>query len=300
MKYKRIIALILSVAALFSLCSCDTLNGFFENDLDAESRIDTDDLISHYIDVGQGDSEFIELPDGKTMLIDAGTREGGNNTIKLIKKLGYKKIDFLIGTHPHSDHIGGLADVIKTFDIGTIYMPEAVTQTSTYEYLLKTIKNKNKKITKAKAGIKIISSEEFDYSAEILAPVSKSYESLNNYSVVVMLRYKNRKLLYMGDAEALVEKELLDRKTDLSADVVKVGHHGSNTSSSDAFVKSTGASYAIFSLGENNEYYHPHSKIVKRWKNAGASILRTDQCGTITICTDGDAISVKCEKKEAQ
>lgn len=299
MKYKRLTALVLVIAVLFSFCSCDTLNQFFENDLDAESRIDSDDLISHFIDVGQGDSEFIELPDGKTMLIDAGTREGGNNTIRLIKKLGYRKIDYLIGTHPHSDHIGGLADVIKAFDIGTIYMPDAETQTSTYEYLLKTIKNKNKKIKKAKAGMRIISSEEFDYSADILAPVSDSYESLNNYSVVIMLRYKNRRLLYMGDAEALAEKELADNNTDLSADVVKVGHHGSNSSSSDAFVKKTGASYAVISVGKDNDYYHPHSKIVKRWKNAGASVLRTDLCGNITICTDGNAVSVKCEKQEA-
>lgn len=300
MKNKRFVAFLLAVICILSLCSCDTINSFFDKDLESESRIDKDDalLVSHYIYVGQGDSEFIEFPDGKTMLIDAGPREGGDNVIKLIKKLGYKKIDFLIGTHPHSDHIGALADVIKTFDIGTIYMPDAQANTKGYEYLLQTIRNKNKKIRLAKAGMKITSSKEYDYSADILAPVGTDYESLNNYSVVIMVRYKNRRLLYTGDIEALAEKEIMDNNTELSADVVKAPHHGSSSSSTEEFIQRTGASYVIFSCGENNDYNHPHKKIVKRWEKAGAGIYRTDKMGTITVATNGDEISVKTEKQE--
>ena len=256
-------------------------------------------LISHYIDVGQGDSEFIELPDGKTLLIDAGTREGGEAVISYIKSLGYSSIDYVVGTHPHSDHIGGLADVIKEFDIGQIYMPNAVNTSKTYEYLLNTISNKKKKVKTAKAGVKITSSDELSYTVDIIAPISKEYESLNNYSAVIKIRYKNRSFLYMGDAETLVEKELSNKKTDLSADVVKVGHHGSSSSSSDSFVKSTGAKYAVFSLGKDNDYGHPDAPIVKRWQKYKAELYRTDECGTITIYSDGDSLNVHLEKENA-
>ena len=256
-------------------------------------------LISHYIDVGQGDSEFIELPDGKTLLIDAGERTSSETVISYIKSLGYTKIDFVVGTHPHSDHIGGLADVIKTFDIGQIYMPNATSTSKTYEYLLNTISNKKKKIKTAKAGVKITSSTEPAYSVDILAPVNKDYDDLNNYSAVVRIKYKNRSFLYMGDAETLSEKEMMNKNTDLTADVVKVGHHGSYSSSSDKFVKSTGAKYAIFSLGKDNDYGHPHDQVVKRWQKYNAEMFRTDECGTITIYSDGDSLNVHLEKSQS-
>lgn len=296
MKLKKAIAVVIAAVTVFMFCSCETINDFFENDLKVESGLDEGNLISYYIDVGQGDSEFIIFPDGKTMLIDAGTREGGEQVIKLINKLGCKKIDFLIATHPHSDHIGGLADVIKEFDVDKIYMPKAVTQTKTYEYLLQTIQNKNKKIKTAKAGMNITNSDEFDYSADILSPVSDSYEDLNNYSAVVMIRFKNKKFLYMGDAEKQVENELLENKTDVNADVVKVGHHGSRTASTAKFLKAVGAKYAVFSLGKDNDYGHPHKQAIARWEKTGAEMYRTDQKGTITISTDGDSIKVETEK----
>ncbi len=254
-------------------------------------------LTSYYIDVGQGDSEFIILPNGKTMLIDAGTREGGEKVISFIQNCGYKKIDYVIGTHPHSDHIGGLADVIKAFDIGTIYMPNKATTTKTYEYLLQTIQNKKKKVKTAKAGVNIAKSKELDFSVDMIAPISEEYEDLNDYSAVIMIRFGDKKFLYMGDAERLVENEILGKNTDVKADVVKVGHHGSSSSSSDKFVKATQAKYAIFSLGAGNDYGHPHKEIVNRWKKYKAEMYRTDEKGTITITSDGKNITVKTEKK---
>ena len=254
-------------------------------------------LISHYIDVGQGDCEFIELPDGKTLLIDAGTYESGETVKSYIKSLGYTSIDYVVGTHPHSDHIGGLADVIKTFDIGQVYLPKAENNTKTFENLLNAISSKKKKVKTAKSGVRITSCDEPSYTVDIIAPISKEYEDLNNYSAVIKIKFKNRSFLYMGDAEALVEKELLGKNTDLSADVVKVGHHGSSSSSSDKFVKATGAEYAIFSLGKNNDYGHPHNSTVKRWKKYNAIMYRTDECGSVTIYSDGDSLNVHLEKQ---
>lgn len=254
-------------------------------------------LTSYFIDVGQGDSEFIVLPDGKTMLIDAGTREGGEAVIQFIKNAGYQKIDYVIGTHPHSDHIGGLADVIKAFDVGTIYMPNKEANTKTFEYLLQTIQNKKKKIKTAKAGVKIAHSDELDFSVDMIAPISKDYEDLNNYSAVIMIRCGKTKFLYMGDAEKEVEQEILNKKTDVTADVIKVGHHGSSSSSSAQFVNAVQARYAVFSLAKDNDYGHPHKEVVSRWKKIGAAMYRTDQKGTITIRSDGTNITVETEKK---
>lgn len=283
----------------FSLCGCAEIQKFIDEDLSGSENSLTESntgsnsgkLVSHYIDVGQGDSEFIELPDGTTMLIDAGTADYGETVVDYIKDLGYKKIDYLIGTHPHADHIGGMQKVVKSFDIGSVYMPKASTNTKTYENLLTEIKNKGLKIKTAKAGVSIIS--ENDLKVDILAPNSSKYDELNNYSAVVKITYKNNKFLYTGDAEKLSEDEI---KADVSADVIKVGHHGSTSSSSKNFVKNVSPKYAVICVGKDNTYGHPKDSIIKRWENIGAKILRTDEDGSITITSDGKNISVNTEK----
>lgn len=262
-------------------------SSYEENNINHDGK-----FISYYIDVGQGDSEFIEFPDGKTMLIDAGTDEYGETVTEQIKDLGYSKIDYIVCTHPHADHIGGMADVVNSFDIGKIYMPKAVSDTKTFENLLTTIQDNGMTINTAKAGMNILSSENYDYSVDIIAPISIEYDDLNNYSVVLKITYGDNKFLYMGDAEKEVENELLENNSDIKADVIKVGHHGSNTSSSYDFVNAVSADYAVISVGRDNDYGHPHSKIIKRWKNSGAEICRTDESGTIIISSDGKNISV--------
>ncbi len=295
-KLRKIISSILAVVMLCScLCGCEELEEFLDYDLSVEPKNHEELLISHYIDVGQGDCEFIEFPDGKTMLIDAGTSKNSETIIDYIEGLGYSEINYVVATHPHADHIGGMADVIKYFDIGQIYMPYASTTTKIFENLLTTIQDKNKKITTAKAGMNITESKSLDFTADIIAPISDKYDDMNNYSVVITIQYGDNRFLYTGDAEKEVENELLEEDADVSADVIKVGHHGSNTSSSAKFVKAVGAEYAVFSLGKDNDYGHPHSEVVKRWKKAGAKILRTDKNGTIVITSDGIEINADTE-----
>lgn len=245
----------------------------------------------HYIDVEEGDSIFIELPNEKTMLIDAGEAVEGKKVINYIKQLGYSNIDYVVGTHPHTDHIGGLTQVINSFDVGKIYMPKVISTSKTYENLLNTISTKGLKIQTAKAGINIIN--ENNLLIDIIAPNNDSYSDLNNYSIVIKTTYKNRKFIFMGDAEMISENEIL---TDVTADIVKVGHHGSNTSSGQNFVDRVNAKYAIISVGSDNNYNHPNMNIVNRWENSGAKVYRTDLSGTIIAITDGNALSIETEK----
>lgn len=251
----------------------------------------SEDLKVHFLDVGQGDSIFIELPTNETILIDASIKDASNKIINYLREENVSKIDYVFATHPHSDHIGGMSAVIKAFDIGQIYMPKAVTTTKTYENLLLTIKDKNLKIKTAKAGNTIIDTD--DLKLVVLAPNQDSYESLNNYSIVLKLTYKEKSFLFMGDAETLSEKEITG---DVQADVLKVGHHGSRTSTSQAFLNKVNPSYAIISVGLNNDYKHPHQEVIDRLEKKNIKIYRTDQNGDIMFTTDGYNIDVKVEK----
>lgn len=245
----------------------------------------------HYLDVGQGDSIFIELPNNETMLIDAAESYQSENIINYLKNLNYKKIDYVIGTHPHTDHIGGLKDIINTFEIGKIYMPKVVSTTKTYESLLMAIKDKNLKINTAKAGTSIIDTDALKIN--ILAPTNSTYTELNNYSVVTKITYGSTKFLFMGDAEKLSENEI---KENVTADVIKIGHHGSNTSSSIDFIKKVNAKYGIISVGLNNKYNLPKEEIITNWENSGTKIYLTSINGTVRASSDGTNIKIESEK----
>lgn len=245
----------------------------------------------HYLDVGQGDSIFIELPNNETMLIDAAESYQSENIINYLKNLNYQKIDYVIGTHPHTDHIGGLKNIINTFEIGKIYMPKVVSTTKTYESLLMAIKDKNLKINTAKAGTSIIDTDALKIN--ILAPNNSIYTELNNYSVVTKITYGTTKFLFMGDAEKLSENEI---KENVTADVIKIGHHGSNTSSSIDFIKKVNAKYGIISVGLNNKYNLPKEETITNWENSGTKIYLTSTNGTIRASSDGTNIKIESEK----
>ena len=245
----------------------------------------------HYLDVGQGDSIFIELPNNETMLIDAAESYQSENIINYLKNLNYQKIDYVIGTHPHTDHIGGLKNIINTFEIGKIYMPKVVSTTKTYESLLMAIKDKNLKINTAKAGTSIIDTDTL--KIKILAPNNSIYTELNNYSVVTKITYGTTKFLFMGDAEKLSENEI---KENVTADVIKIGHHGSNTSSSIDFIKKVNAKYGIISVGLNNKYNLPKEETITNWENSGTKIYLTSTNGTIRASSDGTNIKIESEK----
>lgn len=245
----------------------------------------------HYLDVDQGDSIFVELPNNETMLIDAAESYQSENIINYLKNLNYQKIDYVIGTHPHTDHIGGLKDIINTFEIGKIYMPKVVSTTKTYESLLMAIKDKNLKINTAKAGTSIIDTDALKIN--ILAPNNSIYTELNNYSVVTKITYGTTKFLFMGDAEKLSENEI---KENVTADVIKIGHHGSNTSSSIDFIKKVNAKYGIISVGLNNKYNLPKEETITNWENSGTKIYLTSTNGTIRASSDGTNIKIESEK----
>ena len=263
-------------------------NPFVESDdKTSVSTFSGDTLRVNYIDVGQGDSIFIQLPNKETMLIDAGEAYEVDNVINYLNNLGIKKIDYVVGTHPHTDHIGGLEEVINTFDVGTIYMPKVSSNSKTFEDLLTTISNKGLKVKTAKSGVVVF--DEDNLKLEFIAPNSDNYSNLNNYSAVLKLTYLDNTFLFMGDAETLSEDEIT---SDVDADVIKVGHHGSDSSSSVEFVKKVSPEYAIIMVGEGNSYNHPYQSIIDRYESVGAKVLRTDLDGNI-VC-DSDGVDVTC------
>ena len=283
MKKIRILLLI-----ILCLLVVGCANPFVESDdKTSVSTFSGDTLRVNYIDVGQGDSIFIQLPNNETMLIDAGEAYKSDSVINYLNNLGIAKIDYVVGTHPHTDHIGGLEEVINTFDVGSIYMPKATSTSKTYEDLLTTISNKGLKVKTAKSGGVVL--DEDNLKLEFIAPNSDSYSNLNNYSAVLKLTYLDNTFLFMGDAETLSEDEIT---SDVNADVIKVGHHGSDSSSSIEFVKRVSPEYAIIMVGEGNSYNHPYQSIIERYESVGAKVLRTDLDGNI-IC-DSDGVDVTC------
>lgn len=246
----------------------------------------------YYLDVDQADSIFIALPNGENMLIDAGTGDSGGEIVNTLESMGVAEIDHLIGTHPHSDHIGGMQRVVESFEINNVYMPNAMTDTKTFENLLLAIKDKGNTITTARAGVSVIS--DGNLQAEFVAPNSEKYEDLNNYSAVMKLTYGETVFLFTGDAEKLSEDEV---RTNIKCDVLKVGHHGSSTSTSRNFLKKTEPEYAIISCGRDNSYGHPHKEIVERLEKAGITIYRTDLNGTIEAVSDGTGIVFNTERE---
>ena len=247
-------------------------------------------LVVNFIDVGQGDSILMEFPNGKNMLIDAGESYENDTVQSFIRQRGFSSLDYVIGTHPHTDHIGGLESIILNYNVGEIYLPKVVHTSKTYEDLLTAISERGYKVNNAKAGTLII--DEDGLLVKILSPIHEEYSELNNYSVVIKVIFGNTSFLFMGDAEKVVENGIL---SEVSADVVKVGHHGSGTSSSDEFVNSVNAEYAVIMSGVDNQYDLPDENVVNRWKSSGAVVYNTSVNGNIVMISDGNDISVEVE-----
>jgi len=253
----------------------------------------TGQLKVHFLNVGQADSILVQMPNGQNMLVDAGNNDDGPTVVNYLKKAGVKKIDYLVGTHPHEDHIGGLDTVIKSFDIVNVYMPRVTHTTKTFEDVLKAVQAKGLKITPAKAGVEIVRSD--GLSAVMLAPNKDKYESLNNYSAVIKVTYGQFSFLLTGDAEKESEAEMLASSVvSPKADVLKVGHHGSTSSTSTAFLKAVSPKYAVISVGTGNDNGHPHKETLQKLK--GVNLYRADLNGTIIFSTDGKEILVVTSK----
>jgi competence protein ComEC len=257
----------------------------------------SNNLKIHFLDVGQADSILIQSPSNKVMLIDAGNREDSGTIEAYLRKEKISKLDLLIATHPHEDHIGGMADIVKHFNIGQIYMPKVSHTTATFKNLLIAIKSKNLKVNTAISGVKL----DFDtkVTCQMLAPNSANYDNLNDYSPVIKMVYNKNSFLFTGDAAKESEKEMLQKGVALNADLLKVGHHGSNTSTTDAFLRAVSPKYAVISVGVGNDYGHPGRYTMGRLQKAGVTTYRTDQQGIIIASSDGQKISFSFQRQAA-
>lgn len=250
------------------------------------------DLTIHFIDVGQADSILI-VQGEHNMLIDAGTNEAGKTVVEYVNSQGIDSFDYVVGTHPHEDHIGGLDNVINSFNIETFLFPKTTSTTKTFKDVATAASNKGLKFTVPQVGSTYTLG---DATFEILAPNSEKYESTNNYSIVIKMTYGNNKFVFTGDAETISEAEILNNGVDLSADLLKIGHHGSYTSTSAEFLKAVSPKYAVICVGEGNTYDHPVKSVMERLKENNIDVYRTDESGTIIAVSDGKNITFNVKK----
>jgi beta-lactamase superfamily II metal-dependent hydrolase len=256
----------------------------------------------HFIDVGQGDCSLIMFGES-AVLIDAGETERGARVAEYLNAAGVGKLDYVITTHPHADHIGGMPVIIAKFPIDKIISPrvrDELTPTSkSYENFLLAVIDKGLKLTAANAGDRytLFNGDAADDKVilEIISPFSPQsdgYDDLNDYSVVIRLTYKNTAFLFMGDASRRVEKDIMNAGAEISADVLKAGHHGSGTSSSAEFLAVVSPSVCVIQCGAGNSYNHPNAGTVARLEDAGVRVYRNDLDGTVVVVSDGDAVTV--------
>lgn len=252
---------------------------------ETESRMEV-----HFLDVGQGDSIYITC-DGHHMLVDAGNNDKGSAVWGYLQQQGVETLDYVIGTHPDADHIGGLDVVLYKFDCGTIFMPDVENDTRTYEDVLQVLKDKGERATLPEVGDTYSLGKA---SFTIIAPNGDYGADLNNASVGILLEHGENSFLMTGDAEEEAEEDILKNGLDISADVYKAGHHGSNTASTEAFLEAVNPAYAVISCGEGNSYGHPHAEVLNRFRSMGVEVFRTDEQGTIVAVSDGKDISWNC------
>ena len=309
---KKLISLLMVAFMMLSLTACGEISDILgeviveiiDSSLTPSETPDVDDNLAntdvtgnleiHFIDVGQADCILIKN-NGKAMLIDAGNNDDAALVKKYLKEQKITKLDYVIGTHPHEDHIGSLDVVIKNFDIETIIMPNKVNTTKTFEDVIEAIEKKKLSITEAKVGDKYTLG---DAEFVILAP-NKDYDDNNNVSVVIRLVYGENSFMLTGDAEELSEKDILKTGLTLKSDVLKFGHHGSSTSTSIEFLEAVSPKYGVLLCGVDNSYGHPHRETLDKISKYKIETYRTDEQGTIILTSDGKNISWKTEKNSS-
>lgn len=238
----------------------------------------------HFIDVGQGDSIFIQAPNGKTMLIDGGVKGAGKDLVAYLKAQGVKRLDYVVATHPDADHIGGLIAVLNSISIKEFIDSGKVHTSQTYEEMLTLIRDKNIRFTVPNLGDKFVLDD--NLNIEVIA-VDENASDNNDASIVLRVVYQNISFLLMGDADHGVERELLQKGIDVQATILKAGHHGSNTSSSAEFIDAVSPLATILSYGQDNKYGHPHAEVIDILQQVNSAIYSTAEAGTIVITTDG-------------
>lgn len=244
------------------------------------------------IDVGQADS-FLLIQDGKTALIDCGTRYDGDEILAFLSSLNITRLDYVFGTHPHDDHMGGMLEVIQGIEVGKLVVPEVEKGKVTsnwYKTLEKAYANFN--VVRPKVGDVY---ELGDATMKVLGPIDTTPSNVNNYSTILMVSFGEMDILFTGDAETSLEKDLLESGVNLDAEILKIGHHGSDTSSSDAFLDAVSPEYGLLSTAIGNKHDHPIGEIMDKYEDRGIEIYRTDQSGTVTLTITATNVEFSCE-----
>lgn len=261
----------------------------------SEAFQDGSGLEIHYLDVGQGDSTLI-LCDGHAMLIDAGDNDKGTAEQSYLEGQGVTALDYVIGTHPDADHIGGLDVVLYKFDCQMVMMPDFEKDTRTYDDVVQTMKQKRYKNTLPEVGtVYELGSAVFT----IVAPNGEYGDDANDYSVGILLQHGKNRFLFTGDAEEASEADMLENGIDLEADVFKASHHGSRTANTEEFLQTVDPDYVVISCGQDNSYGHPHAEVMNRLRAMGISVFRTDEQGTIVAYSDGTEITFNMSPDES-
>jgi len=284
-KYSFIIFFIILVSTLTMGCNLLKIGS------NKNTQPEADKMFVHYIDVGQGDSILIQV-NNKNLLIDAGPKSDKKKLLNYLSDLNLDKLDYVIASHPHEDHIGNMSEVIDDYNVLNFYAPKVQSTTKTFEKMIESLKSKNLKINVLKKGTDSINLGE-NTKVTVFSPTKDSYEDLNNYSSVIKIEYGKTSFLFTGDAEEDVEKEILTSNEDISADVLKVGHHGSSTSTTKDFLNKIHPLIGVISVGQDNTYNHPNNDTLKRLTENKVTIYRTDKDGTIVLSSDGSNITKK-------
>ena len=285
-KSYKALKIILTISAIIISISFLTQNnnGNYENK-----------MIIHYIDVGQGDCILIQV-NNKNLLIDSGPSSNRKDLLNYLEKLDIKKFDYIIATHPHEDHIGNMDTIIKRYNIGSFYSPKVITSSTTFENMISALVDKNLKINVLKKGVKGIDLGK-NTEIEVFSPLENiSSDNLNDYSPIIKITLFNNSFLFTGDAEIPTEDTVLSENNNLNCDILKVGHHGSSTSTSTDFLISTNPSVAIISVGKNNSYGHPTSETLSLLNSYNIRTIRTDINGTVIAISDGKNINISTVK----
>lgn len=248
----------------------------------------------HFIDVGQGDCELI-VDNEKTVLIDGGEKETANKVKNYLNKLNINEINYMIATHPHSDHIGGLAEQIENFKVDNFIMPNIpknqTPTTKIYENLLNAVNDKHINVIEAKPGLEYNLDKG---TLKILGPVKKNYDGLNSYSVAAKYECENKSFLFCGDMEKDAEQDEIKSGQNLKADVLKLNHHGSDTSNTQSFLNAVNPSYCVIEVGKNNKYNLPSSAVLERVKNK--TVYRTDENGNVVFQIENGELKIQTSK----
>ena len=287
---------------IFSLLLCGCQLVIEESPETAASAPAGDGLTVHFIDVGQADCALLEC-DGEYMLIDGGNVEDGQLVVSYLEQQGVEQLNTVICTHAHEDHVGGLPSVLAVYPTLTVLSPTTTYSSGCFDDFMYYADQQGIEVEIPEPGnVYNLGDNDTGATVTVLGPV-KSYADPNDTSIVVMVEYGEISFLFTGDMETTAENDMLDywgSQVDWHADVLKVGHHGSNTSTGYRFLYEVNPTYGVISVGEGNSYGHPHEEPLSRLNQAGVTLLRTDELGTVIATTDGTQVSFTWEDQSAQ